>query len=176
MPASRKRRKNKTRKGHSSSSPGKGAISGSSWLTANRLFVGIAILAALVAGGIYLSTRESGKVGAEITTSSGLKFVDLVEGTGASPRLGQTVSVHYTGTLEDGTKFNSSRDRQEPYQFQIGLGTVIKGWDEGVMTMKLGGRRKLIIPASLGYGALGKPPKIPPNATLIFDVELVDVK
>ena len=112
----------------------------------------------------------------EVTTPSGLKYVDLVEGTGASPELGQSVTVHYTGTLEDGKKFDSSVDRQ-PFVFQIGMGRVLKGWDEGVMTMKIGGKRKLIIPAALGYGARGAGGgRIPPNATLIFEVELLGVK
>jgi peptidylprolyl isomerase len=112
----------------------------------------------------------------EVTTPSGLKYVDLVEGTGASPELGQSVTVHYTGTLEDGKKFDSSVDRGQPFVFQIGMGRVIKGWDEGVMTMKIGGKRKLIIPAALGYGARGAGGVIPPNATLIFEVELLGVK
>ncbi|WP_421654918.1 FKBP-type peptidyl-prolyl cis-trans isomerase [Leptothermofonsia sp. ETS-13] len=109
-----------------------------------------------------------------ITTPSGLKYVDLVEGTGASPKSGQMVEVHYTGTLENGKKFDSSRDRGQPFQFKIGIGQVIKGWDEGVGTMKVGGRRQLIIPPDLGYGARGIGP-IPPNSTLIFDVELLGV-
>ena len=113
----------------------------------------------------------------EQTTPSGLKYVDLLEGTGPNPQKGQRAVVHYIGTLEDGTKFDSSVDRNEPYEFPIGVGRVIKGWDEGVMSMKIGGRRKLIIPANLGYGVRGAGGgKIPPNATLIFDVELLGVK
>ncbi len=111
-----------------------------------------------------------------ITTDSGLQYVDLTEGTGESPNKGDTVSVHYTGTLTNGKKFDSSRDRGQAFQFKIGVGQVIKGWDEGVMTMKVGGRRKLIIPPELGYGARGAGGVIPPNATLIFDVELLGVK
>lgn len=110
-----------------------------------------------------------------VTTESGLKYVDLVEGDGASPIQGKSVTVHYTGTLEDGTKFDSSRDRNRPFQFNIGIGQVIKGWDEGVATMKVGGRRKLIIPSELGYGSRGAGGVIPPNATLIFDVELLGI-
>jgi peptidylprolyl isomerase len=111
-----------------------------------------------------------------VTTPSGLKYVELVEGTGETPETGKTVNVHYTGTLEDGTKFDSSRDRGQPFSFKIGIGQVIKGWDEGVMTMKVGGRRQLIIPSELGYGARGAGGVIPPNSTLIFDVELLGVK
>nr|WP_202924841.1 FKBP-type peptidyl-prolyl cis-trans isomerase [Myxacorys almedinensis] len=109
-----------------------------------------------------------------VTTDSGLQYTDLVEGTGASPTKGQKVTVHYTGTLEDGTKFDSSRDRGQPFDFKIGVGQVIKGWDEGVSSMKVGGRRQLVIPPELGYGSRGIGP-IPPNATLLFDVELLNV-
>lgn len=111
-----------------------------------------------------------------VKTSSGLEYVDLVEGKGASPQKGQTVIVHYTGWLTDGKKFDSSLDRNEPFAFQIGVGQVIRGWDEGVSTMKVGGKRKLTIPPDLGYGNRGAGGVIPPNATLIFDVELLDIK
>lgn len=110
-----------------------------------------------------------------VTTSSGLKYIELKEGEGAQPQTGQTVVVHYTGTLEDGTKFDSSRDRNRPFSFKLGVGQVIKGWDEGVGTMKVGGQRRLIIPPELGYGSRGAGGVIPPNATLIFDVELLKI-
>jgi peptidylprolyl isomerase len=111
-----------------------------------------------------------------ITTPSGLKYIDIEEGNGASPTQGQMVTVHYTGTLENGKKFDSSRDRNQPFTFKIGVGQVIKGWDEGVSTMKVGGKRTLIIPPDLGYGSRGAGNVIPPDATLIFDVELLGVK
>ncbi|MCP2731830.1 FKBP-type peptidyl-prolyl cis-trans isomerase [Limnofasciculus baicalensis] len=111
-----------------------------------------------------------------VTTPSGLKYIDLKVGEGDSPQTGKNVVVHYTGTLVNGTKFDSSRDRNSPFSFTIGVGQVIKGWDEGVATMKVGGRRQLIIPPDLGYGASGAGGVIPPNATLLFDVELLGVK
>lgn len=114
--------------------------------------------------------------GTEVTTESGLKYTDEKIGEGDSPKSGKTVTVHYTGTLENGKKFDSSRDRNQPFSFTIGVGQVIQGWDEGVMTMKVGGKRKLTIPPELGYGSRGAGGVIPPNAELIFDVELLDVK
>ena len=111
----------------------------------------------------------------KIKTASGLEYVDEVLGSGASPTPGKPVTVHYTGTFPDGRKFDSSRDRSKPFVFTIGRGQVIKGWDEGVLTMKVGGRRLLTVPAHLGYGVAGAGSVIPPNATLLFDVELLDV-
>ncbi len=119
---------------------------------------------------------DTAKKTAEIvTTTSGLKYEEVKAGDGASPATGQTVEVHYTGTLENGTKFDSSRDRGQTFKFQIGVGQVIKGWDEGVGSMKVGGRRNLIIPPNLGYGERGAGGVIPPNATLLFDVELIGI-
>src|ERR1700694_2863067 len=108
-------------------------------------------------------------------TASGLEYTDTVVGTGDNPQKGKRVTVHYTGRLSDGKKFDSSVDRGQPFQFVIGVGQVIKGWDEGVMGMKVGGKRTLTIPASLGYGTRGAGNAIPPNATLVFDVELLAV-
>lgn len=110
------------------------------------------------------------------TTASGLQYTVDQPGTGAQPRQGQTVSVHYTGWLTDGTKFDSSRDRGEPIEFPIGTGRVIRGWDEGVGAMKVGEKRTLVIPPALGYGARGASGVIPPNATLVFKVELVGIE
>jgi peptidylprolyl isomerase len=112
-----------------------------------------------------------------ITTDSGLQYEDLEVGQGDTPETGNTVVVHYTGWLKDNNeKFDSSVDRGEPFSFPIGLGYVIKGWDEGVATMKVGGKRRLTIPSDLGYGAVGAGAAIPPNATLVFDVELLGVQ
>lgn len=110
------------------------------------------------------------------TTESGLKYIDEVVGEGASPMEGEMVTVHYTGKLENGEVFDSSVKRKEPFSFVIGVGQVIKGWDEGVITMKPGGKRTLIIPPDLGYGSRGAGGVIPPNATLIFDVELLGIR
>jgi len=107
------------------------------------------------------------------TTPSGLTIEEITVGTGAEAAAGQTVTVHYTGWLTDGTKFDSSKDRNDPFVFPLGAGHVIKGWDEGVQGMKIGGTRKLTIPPALGYGARGAGGVIPPNATLVFEVELL---
>ncbi len=110
------------------------------------------------------------------TTKSGVEYWDIKQGTGAVATKGQTVKVHYTGWLENGNKFDSSVDRGEPFSFRLGAGEVIKGWDEGVAGMMVGGKRQLKIPSSAGYGASGAGGVIPPNATLIFDVELLGTK
>ena len=111
----------------------------------------------------------------EMITDSGLKYEDLIEGDGAQAAAGQRVSVHYTGWLLDGDKFDSSLDRGQPFEFSLGSGMVIRCWDEGVAGMKVGGKRRLTIPPQLGYGARGAGGVIPPNATLVFDVELIDI-
>jgi peptidylprolyl isomerase len=130
--------------------------------------------------GAVLAMTTAASAAETVTTPSGLKYRDEVVGTGAAPKSGQSVSVHYTGWLDEngkpGKKFDSSRDRGQPFSFPLGQGRVISGWDEGVATMKVGGRRTLIIPPDLGYGARGAGGAIPPGATLIFDVELLGAR
>ncbi|MCK9908980.1 FKBP-type peptidyl-prolyl cis-trans isomerase [Microbacteriaceae bacterium K1510] len=141
----------------------------------------LAALALIASLGIAITSSSPALAqGKTMTTASGLQITDTQTGTGASPQRGQTAVVHYTGWLyangAKGKKFDSSVDRNEPFEFPVGMGRVIKGWDEGVATMKIGGKRTLIIPPELGYGARGAGGVIPPNATLIFDVELLAVK
>jgi FKBP-type peptidyl-prolyl cis-trans isomerase len=135
---------------------------------------------AVISGGAAIATPALAQAGKPVTTASGLQIIDTKVGTGASPRTGQTCVMHYTGWLYDngakGKKFDSSVDRGEPFEFKIGTRQVIAGWDEGVASMKVGGKRTLIIPAALGYGAQGAGNVIPPNATLMFDVELLGIK
>lgn len=141
-----------------------------------------AVAIAMSAQGLTMAASDASKgqipelKAKSVTTPSGLSYQDAKVGTGAAPVKGKSVKVHYTGWLVNGTKFDSSVDRKEPFSFNIGAGQVIPGWDEGVMTMKVGGKRRLTIPANLGYGARGAGGVIPPNATLIFDVELLDVQ
>jgi FKBP-type peptidyl-prolyl cis-trans isomerase len=120
-------------------------------------------------------TTKKAKAPKTVTTKSGLKYQDLRVGKGAPAKSGQRVTVHYRGTLTNGTKFDASYDRNEPFTFNLGAGEVIKGWDQGVAGMRVGGKRKLTIPPSLGYGASGAGGVIPPNATLIFEVELLRI-
>jgi peptidylprolyl isomerase len=135
---------------------------------------------AVISGGAAMASPALAQASKPVTTPSGLQIIDTKIGTGASPRTGQTCVMHYTGWLYEngakGKKFDSSVDRGEPFEFKIGTRQVIAGWDEGVASMKVGGKRTLIIPAALGYGARGAGNAIPPNATLIFDVELLGVK
>lgn len=180
MPKSRKR---KTRQGGSSSRSTRSARNSAARTRKKKITVvaiaALAIAGVLMAGLLFVFGGRGNSApapGTEVATPSGLKYVDEVVGTGQSPKPFQNVTVHYTGTLENGTKFDSSVDQGQPFTFPIGKGRVIKGWDEGVMTMKVGGKRRLIIPSSLGYGPAGSPPKIPPNATLIFEVELLGVQ
>ena len=139
-----------------------------------------ALATALAATTGVLALSESADAQHAVTTPSGLKYIDIKVGTGASPRTGQTCVMNYTGWLynggQKGAKFDSSLDHGEPFEFKIGMHQVIAGWDEGVATMKVGGKRTLIIPPSLGYGARGAGGVIPPNATLMFDVDLLAIK
>ena len=133
----------------------------------------------VVTCGLFFVQGPGTVLGAEsepVKTFSGLQYVDLVTGDGREVHVGETAFVHYTGWLEDGTKFDSSVDRGEPFSFRLGAGRVIKGWDEGVVGMRIGTKRKLIIPPDLGYGSRGAGRIIPPNATLIFEVELLDLR
>ena len=134
----------------------------------------------LVILGAILAMTTAASAAETMTTPSGLRYTDEVIGTGPAPKSGQTVNVHYTGWLDEagqkGKKFDSSRDRGQPFSFPLGEGRVIKGWDEGVASMKVGGRRTLVVPSELGYGARGAGGVIPPGATLIFDVELLGTR
>jgi len=142
--------------------------------------IGTALFALLMVSAIILAACGGGddltQENETVTTDSGLQYVDLVVGSGDSPQTGQSAVVHYTGWLEDGTKFDSSVDRGEPFSFAVGLGGVIAGWDEGVATMQVGGKRRLTIPPDLAYGARGAGSAIPPNATIIFEVELLEIR
>ncbi len=132
----------------------------------------------MAVGNVLLLFQANVQAGKEqvVTTPSGLQYVDLVTGNGKLANTGDMAVVHYTGWLKDGTKFDSSKDRNKPFRFSLEAGQVIKGWDEGVVGMKIGGTRKLIIPPDLGYGARGAGRVIPPNATLTFEIELLDLR
>ena len=177
MPQSRHRKINKTKKRPKGLYPTTSKPAAARGVNRRNQIIAIIIVLALAATAVaYLIAKRSGSSGSEVTTASGLKYTDIVVGTGQTPQKGQTVTVHYTGTLTNGKKFDSSLDRGVPADFRIGVGQVIKGWDEGLMTMKVGGKRHLVIPSNLGYGPAGRPPDIPGNSTLIFDVELLSVK
>jgi peptidylprolyl isomerase len=174
VPVSRNRKVNRARKRprvpHSTSS-----TSGPENSSTNRnLRIGAAIvliaLAASVVGYLIMRNR-----GSETTTATGLKIEDVRVGDGASPKPGQTITVNYVGTLEDGTEFDNSYKKGRPANFKIGVGQVIKGWDEGLMGMKVGGKRRLFIPSQLGYGSTPRD-NIPPNSNLLFEIELLAVK
>ena len=144
-----------------------------------RLFIGLALLSSLptfLAIGADSGAGKAPAPGHLVITDSGLEYTDLTVGTGRDAGLGDTATVHYTGWLLDGTKFDSSVDRGQPFSFRIGAGQVIKGWEEGVTGMKVGGKRKLTIPPHLGYGARGAGGVIPPNAKLTFEVELLNLR
>lgn len=140
----------------------------------------VSVLFAAGGAGLLVTFPQALAAGQTMTTASGLKIEDIQVGTGASPKAGDTCVMHYTGWLFEndtkGAKFDSSVDRGQPFAFTIGVGQVIKGWDEGVASMKVGGKRTLVIPAALGYGARGAGGVIPPNATLLFEVELLGIQ
>jgi peptidylprolyl isomerase len=174
MPVSRQRKIHKARKRprvpHSNVS-----ASPESSVTNRNLRIGAIIVMIVLAGSVvaYLISNRGTQAGSEITTASGLKIQDLRVGDGASPKMGQTVTVHYIGRLESGKEFNNSYTGAKPIDFK--LGEVIQGWNEGLSTMKVGGKRKLFIPSNLAYGAQGRP-GIPPNSNLIFEIELLGIK
>ncbi|HKO61548.1 MAG TPA: FKBP-type peptidyl-prolyl cis-trans isomerase [Pyrinomonadaceae bacterium] len=176
MPQSRHRKTGKAKKRPRGLYPAAKTAAPSERNKQARLIAILVVIALAAAAVTYLiANRNSSSSGTEVVTASGLKYTDVAEGTGTTTQNGQMLTVHYTGTLQNGTKFDSSVDRGKPYQFRLGSGSVIKGWDEGLLGMKVGGKRKLVIPAALGYGARGTP-NIPPNSTLLFDIELIDAK
>ena len=177
MPVSRNRKVHKARKRtrvpHSAETPNPlHSPTGNN----RNLRIAAAIVLILLAGGVvaFLMYRGNTPASAEVTTPSGLKITDFKVGDGPSPKMGQTVSVHYIGRLENGTEFNNSYNMGRPAQFK--LGEVIPGWNEGLQTMKVGGKRKLFIPSNLAYGPQGRPPMIPPNSNLVFEIELLGIK
>ena len=174
MPQSRQRKLNRAKKRPRVPRPGAAETQNSG---NNTLKVAaIALVAAVVLGGVvYFFWQRSHAGNQPTTTASGLKYVDEIVGTGETPKIGQAVTVNYIGTLENGTKFDSSLDKGQPFTFRLGRDPMIKGWDEGISTMKVGGKRRLIIPSKLGYGAQARP-NIPANSTLLFDIELLSVK
>lgn len=178
MPVSRQRKIQKARKRprvpHSPLTPNPQSASAAP-KSNRKLRIGAGIVLIVLAGSViaFLVSRSGTPAGAEVTTASGLKIHDLRVGDGPSPQMGQTVTVHYTGKLENGTEFNNSYNMGKPIDFT--LGEVIQGWNEGLLTMKVGGKRRLFIPSNLAYGAQGRP-GIPPNSNLVFEIELLGIK
>jgi FKBP-type peptidyl-prolyl cis-trans isomerase len=175
VPVSRQRKVNRARKRpRVASAAGPAAPSGRKSFN-TKVVVIVLIVAVAAAAIVYAFANRNGQAGNEITTASGLKYVDLKVGDGATPRIGQGVQVHYIGWLENGTEFENSYKLGRPAQFSVGPG-LIPGWNEALQSMKVGGKRRIILPPSLAYGAAGQPPKIPANATLTFEIELLGVR
>lgn len=180
MPVSRQRKVNRARKrprvaSASSASPAASRAPARKSGFNAKVVVIILIVAVAASVVAYVVANRRGLAGQEITTPTGLKYTDLKVGEGRSPRIGQTVRVNYTGWLQNGTEFDSSAKHGGPAEFALGPG-LIPGWNEALQTMKVGGKRRIITPPSLAYGKLGQPPKIPPDATLTFEIELLGVK
>jgi len=178
MPVSRQRKIHKARKRTRVQPSTVSAAYPENSATDRNLRIGAVIVLILLAGSVvwYLTKRGGSPAAAEVTTASGLRIQDLKVGDGPSPMPGQTVKVNYFGTLENGQEFDNSYKKGGPVDFKIGVGRVIKGWDEGLMGMKVGGKRKLFIPSKLAYGPMGHGPNIPPNSNLIFEIELLGIK
>ena len=177
MPESRHRKKTVARKRPRVAHSNPAASNAPQPPGSRNMRIGVAILAAVIviAGVVYVITRRSSTATTyEVTTASGLKIHDEKVGEGPSPKMGQTVKVHYIGRFENGQEFNNSYKMGKPAEFRIG--GVIDGWNEALQTMKVGGKRKIWVPSKIGYGAQGKPPSIPPNANLEFDIELLGIK
>ena len=176
MPVSRQRKINRARKRPRIAPVSGPLVSPRSRKTFNvKVLVIVLIVAVAAAAIVYVVANRRGQAGNEITTASGMKYTDLKVGDGATPRIGQTVRVHYIGWTENGKEFNNSYKLGAPAEFAVGPG-LIPGWNEALQSMKVGGKRRIILPPKLAYGPAGKPPDIPPNATLTFEIELLGVK
>jgi peptidylprolyl isomerase len=177
VPVSRQRKINRARKRPrvvSASAPS-APLRGSRKTFNVKVLVIVLIVAVAAALIVYVVANRRTQAGTEITTASGMKYVDLKIGDGATPRMGQTVQVHYVGKLANGTEFENSHDNGAPATFAIGP-RLIPGWNEALQSMKVGGKRRIVLPPNLAYGAAGSPPKIPPNETLTFEIELLGVR